>query len=521
MIPVEAALRKSSVRAGARFGSAPVWVAVAVVGFLGLVLRLFRAGDVFSGFHSFNEGFYATQAHGYLQHGLWSALVSPGDYNNPPLFSVLVTIFFRAFGETTVVARLVPIISCLLLVVAVYGLARELYDERVGALAAVLVSFSPGLVLVGRNVQTDSLALLLIVGGSYFFVRACHRASLPAAVLAGLVFGLALNTKITAVLAIPCLIAWHVVDTGKITTAIDRLSLWFYGALLAAGSPWFVFQMVRHPDVFLGAQSHLAGTFSVPNWYFFSTGLFREALWMLSPVVLVLVAISLVVMCVRHQKRDFLNTSLLLVYSVFYFFYNYHTYYLVMITPFACIAVARLFQIGGFTTWRRIGAAGLVLGVTSAVFALLLMTAQKYGDDGIARLDSVLQKSAPGATVQALSVVTDNFGPALTFYSRHDIERLAPDATGATAAADPTAAVIGLTVGTQMLGRSVVYLPRTRTRLVLFGYALMPTPPQMHVFDLGAVRFERVGSPASFGVQEMAADPLFLVYLPTATAESP
>ncbi len=489
-----------------------VWAVVLLVAVAGFALRAYRANEAFSGFHAFNEGFYTMQALGYANGSLLSAFYSPGDFNNPPLFSVLVALVLRVTGFSPLAVRMVPMLASFLLVLAVFKLGKELYSQKVGMLAAVIVSFTPGLVLVGRNVQTDALVLLLVVTSTYLYVRGTKSASLLRLVLAGVVFGLALDVKITAVLALPCLIAWRLVETRRLSAVVERRSIAFYAAAVLVGVPWYLYQLVAHPDLFLGQQSHLVGTIDVPGWTFLRLGFFGELVWMVSPVLAFLLLVALIYLIASHKRQDFLVASLLFVYTAFYLFYHYHTYYLVMIAPFVALAVARALEGFGVTTWARVGTAGGLLCITLVGASLLVMSVHKYGDDGLDLIEGILDRTSPGAKVQATYDFTDNVGPAVTPYLSRPVERLAPLPDGKPSRADSKAAVIGYNVW--RMTRPAIPVPKTSTRLVLFGYALTSDPRSVHVFDVGHVRFERVDGLGTFGVQDVEGEPVFVVWPP-------
>lgn len=88
---------------------------------------------------------------------------------------------------------------CLLLIVALYGLFRRFASE----LALPLTWFtilSPAL-LPSLNLMLDIPALALALGAVALFLRACDRSSFGLAALAGLMAGVAMETKYTGALA--------------------------------------------------------------------------------------------------------------------------------------------------------------------------------------------------------------------------------------------------------------------------------------------------------------------------------
>jgi hypothetical protein len=102
------------------------------------------------------------------------ALVLPFD-PHPPLYFVLLHLWMDVAGRTRLVAGLFSLAFSLATVVAVYALARRLYDDRTGLLAAFIVAFSTTQIHLGRNVRMYSLLTFLSVASWYAFLRLPER----------------------------------------------------------------------------------------------------------------------------------------------------------------------------------------------------------------------------------------------------------------------------------------------------------------------------------------------------------
>jgi 4-amino-4-deoxy-L-arabinose transferase-like glycosyltransferase len=127
---------------------------------ISIAIRAYRIGEAFGGFHGFNEAFYALNAQGHMNRVL-TLFTSPSDFNNPPLFTFLTIISFKLFGVSEILARIVPILSAILAIIYTYRQGVVLYDQKVSVAAAALLGVNPAHVLLGRNVQVDSLLVFL------------------------------------------------------------------------------------------------------------------------------------------------------------------------------------------------------------------------------------------------------------------------------------------------------------------------------------------------------------------------
>ncbi len=130
-------------------------------------IRCVGSGQSFGGYHGFNEAFYTLQAVEQMKHSLWEAWVSPSDFFNPPLFTMVLRAAFAVLGVSEAAARSVPV-ACSMLGVFYLGLlGTALYSSRTGLIAAAIMAVTPAAVLVGRNVQIEALFVLLVLAGAY------------------------------------------------------------------------------------------------------------------------------------------------------------------------------------------------------------------------------------------------------------------------------------------------------------------------------------------------------------------
>ena len=143
-------------------------------------------------------------------HSSW-ADAAAGVGNTQWLFGEEFLVHANANGEELVHAARLPVVFVMmLLVVGAYLFARDLYGRPAGFLAATLCTFSPNLLAHGRLATTDlglACFVLLTVYAYHRFARAPSPINL---ILAGVVLGLALLTKFSAVLLIPLLGLWAV-----------------------------------------------------------------------------------------------------------------------------------------------------------------------------------------------------------------------------------------------------------------------------------------------------------------------
>ena len=183
---------------------------LAAILLLAVGLRCAWLDAVVGGFHSFNEAHYVLVAENFF-HGSPLSPTPDGRYlflETPPLYSYLLHAVFRVTGVSVVAGRFVSIASSLAMVLVTFFFSRKLFGETAGLAAALIVAVSPVAVLTGRNIQTDSTLLFFVVTALFFYWRA-EDGSRADRLRSGVFAGLALFTKLFAVIAIAALFLWE------------------------------------------------------------------------------------------------------------------------------------------------------------------------------------------------------------------------------------------------------------------------------------------------------------------------
>jgi 4-amino-4-deoxy-L-arabinose transferase-like glycosyltransferase len=113
----------------------------------------------------------------------------------PPLFPALIAAASAITHSVPAGGRLVTVSAGLVLILAVFLVARHVYGWRVGLVAATLSACHPLLVYLSGVSYSESVALPLVMLGIYCGLRCIDRGSPASAILCGLFFGLAYLTR--------------------------------------------------------------------------------------------------------------------------------------------------------------------------------------------------------------------------------------------------------------------------------------------------------------------------------------
>lgn len=193
---------------------------------LGFYLRYYHINYPVIGYHNWKAAHYLTEARNFAQEGFFKegffvpmrdTMNNPDEpesgahYDTFPLDPIVIAIFFKIFGESLKVARLVEIFFSLGAVVMFYFFIKELFDnEKLALLCAFLATINPMYVFFSHNVQLVNSALFFMMTGLYFYARWLKDIKISKNIyLAVLFIGISSMTKYTfAVVAIPILFSF-------------------------------------------------------------------------------------------------------------------------------------------------------------------------------------------------------------------------------------------------------------------------------------------------------------------------
>ena len=91
------------------------------------------------------------------------------------LYHVLLNSWISALGSSEATIRMLSVLFAVMTVPALYAVGARLFSRRVGVVAAVLLALNTALYSYAREARSYSLTLLLVLGASYFLVRATSQ----------------------------------------------------------------------------------------------------------------------------------------------------------------------------------------------------------------------------------------------------------------------------------------------------------------------------------------------------------
>jgi 4-amino-4-deoxy-L-arabinose transferase-like glycosyltransferase len=477
------------------------WFALSSIVLAGLLVRIPGLGAPIVGYHSFNEAFYLDIASRYLHMNLLVPWTAPLEPNNPPFYPFLLRVVMSVFGPSVLTARALSTAAALGTAIVVFLLGKRLYGVVAGLGAATIIALAPGSVLVGRNIQIEATLGLVVALTALAWVTAMDEESVPWAVAAGCLAGLAVLTKMQGLVIVPALALAEVIRTRSFRRLTARTPLTTLLAFLAVGLPWNVWNLFQPTDV--SALQTKAAELSMPDGQFLNLYFAGEGIWLLSPVLALALVAALVYVLRRHRPSDALVLLLVLVNVVFYMGYHHHTYYLYGALPFVALCIAALLEP---VEMRSVSGSLVLLCVVALLlvpFALTELAGKKLGYWSSEQIASaaVAQGIDPAKTALAVSpALRGSWEPALRLYGRgmrivsnpledgdplYRGERLIVlDAQPRPASADST---------------PLIHLSDEHVMPVFFGYGVDQSHDALFYFTIDRPLFIRVGPLWTFG----------------------
>lgn len=129
-------------------------------------------------------------------------------YFRPPGYAAFLAVVTLGHPERVLVAKVASAVLGAFAAVILAAIAARLFRRRgVAIVAGVAAALDPSLVMVTSDVQSEPLFLVLLLGAGFLLLAAVDRPSSTLALAAGILTGLAILTRPSALLVVPLLAA--------------------------------------------------------------------------------------------------------------------------------------------------------------------------------------------------------------------------------------------------------------------------------------------------------------------------
>lgn len=263
----------------------------------------------------------------------------------PPLLPILLSFSYAIFGLSEFSVRIVSLTSGFLFPLLVFLFGREGGDEATGFLAALMLAASPTQYWMSRFGFVDMPMSFLFTATLYLFYTGYERGELRRIVLAGFTLGFAFLFKYPAILCLPIILGYFILDV-----LISRRIGWRKAAAIILASEVALFIVL--PWVYLTTTlswkwqvwGHEISPGKEYKWLMLEnwTGSIINMPDQMTLLIAVIAGLGLVYSAWRREKID--RMILLWFAVVFLWFVPYHkdTRYTMPFIPALVIAGSRL-----------------------------------------------------------------------------------------------------------------------------------------------------------------------------------
>ena len=160
---------------------------------IAIILRLIFS---FSIGGSPDEMVYGVHALGIIDSGLLQEM------HENPIWMYLTDLGYKIFGMTLVSSRLLSIIFGALSILALYFLAKEMFNKKIALISSILLTFSSYHILMTLT-ELDVAMVFFILLSSYFLIKHLKTNKLKYHITATILLGIGILTKNVGALFIP------------------------------------------------------------------------------------------------------------------------------------------------------------------------------------------------------------------------------------------------------------------------------------------------------------------------------
>ncbi len=141
-----------------------------------------------------DEGVFALQAKWFASSGHEG---KPFNFQTPPLFQMIIALFFKILGSKPWVLPFISIIFSFLTIYVIFFFARRLYGEPAALLAVILFITTEYFLFFAKSGLSDATFLFFFVSALYFYYRGFETEHIRYHLLCGVFTLLACYTKYT------------------------------------------------------------------------------------------------------------------------------------------------------------------------------------------------------------------------------------------------------------------------------------------------------------------------------------
>lgn len=182
----------------------------------------------------------------------------------PPLFPMALAASFLILGVSIFSAKLVSVFFGSLTLIAIYFLARELFDEKIAVFSSLLSLAYLPLLIISTSALMDSLFIFLNTASIALFLHALRTDKIKYYVLSTFTCGLAFLTKEQAIVTFLAFVITHILLKKEFRVYKDKRFISFFLIFILVLLPWLFYNTYSLSEMYKqDGSSHSFNAFSL------------------------------------------------------------------------------------------------------------------------------------------------------------------------------------------------------------------------------------------------------------------
>lgn len=185
----------------------------------------------------------------------------------PPLFQALAALIMLAGIGEQIMKLLLVVIPSTFLVYCIYLLGKEMFDKKIGLIAALLSSVSWTFVFWSARIQPDFFSMAFQVLAVFFMWKHWKNENLRFVLLSGFFAALGFYFKVSALL-VPMIFIVFIFMKEGLSAIKNKYNYYFSLAFLATLLPYFIWSFINFGNPFAFRKGYVDAPTDFPiGWY--------------------------------------------------------------------------------------------------------------------------------------------------------------------------------------------------------------------------------------------------------------